>query len=364
MRPQLTTKPDIDRACDMWDHFWAGEVLKRPLVMASVGKNGFNQWELKEDKTDEPYWNAVNGKYDRQIDHYNNIVENTMYLGEMIPSFSGNLGPDQMASIIGGSPLHFAEGSMYTNWVDPVVEDWDTFEFTLPDESPTWQGMRTYNKMLAEAGKGKYIVQIPDIHSNADALSALRGPQTFCMDFYDNPEGVDRAMKEVRKLFPLMYDTLYEEAGMAETGTSCWIPFWCEGKYATIQCDYICMVSPEMGLKYIIPALEEEAQFLDHCIYHLDGPGTIPHLDNILAIKEIDAIQWVSGGGQPAMHTWTDLLVRCQEAGKKLVIYGGGGVDFVKEVMSRLSPEGVVFQIGVESEKEFDEICKWLEQNT
>jgi hypothetical protein len=78
------------------------------------------------------------------------------------------------------------------------------------------------------------------------------------------------------------------------------------------------MVSPEISRKYIIPALEEEAAFLDHCVYHLDGPGTMPHLDDILAVKDIDVIQWVSGAGQPPMHTWLDVLTRCQKAGKGL----------------------------------------------
>lgn len=81
------------------------------------------------------------------------------------------------------------------------------------------------------------------------------------------------------------------------------------------------MVSPEICREYIIPALEEEASFLDHCVLHLDGPDALPHLDDVLAIKGIDVLQWVPGAGQPPVWKWTDVLLKAQKAGKGLQIY-------------------------------------------
>jgi hypothetical protein len=220
-----------------------------------------------------------------------------------------------------------------------------------------------YSRILRDHAKGRYLVGVCDLHSNADALSALRGPQRFCMDFCDCPELVEQALREVRELYPTVYNALYEAGGMnRETGSTGWISFWCEGKFATIQCDFICMVSPETANRTIIPALEEEADFLDHCVYHLDGPQALPHLDSLLAIKKLDVVQWVPGAGRPPQAEWVDVLKKCQKAGKGLDLYCD--VEQVKKLHRELSPAGVSYSVGLETEKEFDDLARWLEKNT
>jgi hypothetical protein len=366
MIPELSTKEDTQRACEMWNHFWAGDMLKRPIVLAEVPIDPSVPATKRDHALDRPYYNAATGDYEREIRHIDDILDNTLYMAESIPSFPIDHGPDQMAAVIGGSTLHFSDNIATTNWVEPVVEDWAEFDIRLNEESPIWQSLLTYSQRLREHGRGRYVVRTLDYHSNGDALSALRNPQRLCMDFYDVPERIDKAMADVRKIFPRMYNRLYEAGGMAETGTSCWIPLWCEGKYATIQCDFICMVSPDIACTYILPALEEEASFLDHCIYHLDGPGALVHLDNLLAIQDIDAIQWVSGAGQKPMHEWTDVFKKCQKAGKKLIIYCGSKdpLGIIKQTLSELKPAGLIFSMGAEKREDVEETLRWLERNT
>jgi 5-methyltetrahydrofolate--homocysteine methyltransferase len=123
------------------------------------------------------------------------------------------------------------------------------------------------------------------------------------------------------------------------------------------------MVSPEVSRRYIIPALEEEASFLDHCVYHLDGPGSLPHLDDVLAIDRVDVIQWVSGAGQPRMHTWTDVLRKCLNAGKGVQIHGLN-IAQAKEVHKTLGPRGTAYCVGAKTREEVEEFCAWLEAHT
>ena len=52
---QLSAKPDFERAKEMWNHYWAGEVLKRPLVVARVEKKGGVNQQLRAKK----YYNAI-----------------------------------------------------------------------------------------------------------------------------------------------------------------------------------------------------------------------------------------------------------------------------------------------------------------
>jgi len=47
----------------------------------------------------------------------------------------------------------------------------------------------------------------------------------------------------------------------------------------------------------------------------------LPHLDSLLAIEELDGIQWVPGEGQSWGTCWADLYCRILEAGKKVELY-------------------------------------------
>jgi hypothetical protein len=357
---QLSAKPDFDRATDAWDHFWAGEIVRRPIVVASVTRPGFKPvWT-----GGERYLRAVHGRHREQMDLIDRWLESTIFLAEAIPYFMPDYGPDQFAAFLGGK-LVFSEESGDTNWIEPWVDDWDAvLPLELDESNPTWRGVLEYSRLLADHARGRYLVAVCDLHSNMDTLLAMRGSERLCMDLYDCPDRIEAAMLDVRKLYRPVYEALYEAGGMnAQTGSTGWTPFWTRGRFATIQCDFLCMVSPEFSRKLIIPALEEEASFLDRCVLHFDGPGALPHLDDVLAIDAIDAVQWVPGAGQKPMHEWTDVLLRCQKAGKGLQIYGVGP-EQVKALHKILSPEKVAYCVGVESEDEARELTDWLEKNT
>ncbi|MBI4976462.1 MAG: hypothetical protein HZC28_03210 [Spirochaetes bacterium] len=355
----LRTKENMDETLTRWRHFWAGEVYKRPPVIIDIQKPGAG----KPAGVNRHYYNACMKTYEDQLAYLDWWADNTLFLGESIPRFSPDHGPDQFAALL-GAKLQFSKDSPSTNWVEPIVDDWASFipDMKLDTSNETWQSLITYSRMLRERGKGKYIVGVCDLHSNGDTLSALRNPEKLCMDFYDYPELIAKAMKAVRAMYKPVYDGLYDAGGMADTGTSCWIPFYCEQRYATIQCDFICMTSPDIANEYIIPAIEEEANFLDHTIYHLDGPGALPHLDSLLAIKKLDAIQWVPGAGQPDQHEWLDVLKKVQKAGKGLQLWGNA--DVIKMYHRELKHEGVVYcPYGIKTREEADALLKWLEQN-
>ena len=150
-----------------------------------------------------------------------------------------------------------------------------------------------------------------DLHSNMDCLRHF-SPQNFCMDIIDYPNDVEKILKEVRLLYKPIYEKLYE-AGNMKRGTIGWAPFYCEGKFATIQCDFLALIEPKDARRLVIPALEEEASFLDHCVLHYDGPEALVHFEDIMAISKIDVIQWVPGDGKPPMFEWMDLLKKIQK---------------------------------------------------
>jgi len=172
----------------------------------------------------------------------------------------------------------------------------------------------------------------------------------------DCPGDVHRILDKVRKTYRDVFEMAYKSANLNKTGSIGWAPTYCpSGKFAVIQCDFSCMVSPSQAREFVIPAIAEEASFLDHCVYHYDGKDALGHLDDILSIKEIDVIQWVPGDGQPRTIEWMDLLKKIQKAGKGLWIYDWTNQEIIDN-FKELSPEGLCFSTFASSQKEADNL--------
>ncbi|MEI6646005.1 MAG: hypothetical protein WCP12_08205 [bacterium] len=361
---ELKTKPDFEEAKKRWNAFWANDVLERPLVCAEVPKRDGDTlvdiWKTR-------YWHPCNRNYAAQLDILDQWAETTLFMGELMPHYSPDHGPDQFGAWM-GSTFKFSPDNIETNWADPVLKDWETFlPATLREDNVEWQSVLTYSKLLKERGQGKYLVGMSDLHSHMDAFSALRHPDNLCLDLYDVPELVMQGVKQARAMYPAIYERLYKAGGMSkETGTVGWLPLWCEGKTAAVQCDFSVFLGNEMWREFVLPGVEQEVDYLDHCFYHLDGRQQLIHLDDLLAIPKLDGIQWVPGAGQPEMFlpVWRDVLKKILKAGKKVIVYGNMDLAAVQDVHRDLGPRNVVYHIWGASRAQVEEIMKWLEGNS
>lgn len=355
----LSAKPDFDEARTRWEHFWHGEVDKRPLVMAHAFHGQVREWPGSRS-----YERAVLGRYDETLDLIDEFMDVAEYLGEAMPSFGVCHGPDQYAAFL-GAELKFNDSSGNTNWVDPLIDDWATADLTLHEANPTFQSVLAFARAMAERARGRYLVGPIDAHSHLDTLSALRGPQRLLMDLYDCPEQIDRAMAQVRPLFPRVYQAVWDAGDMGGAKGCSQGEFWGPGKFGVIQCDFIYMIGPEHFRRFALPAIAEEAAWLDQVYFHLDGPGSFRHLDDLLAVPNMGIISVDSGDGQPENHTWVDLFQRILAAGCKVRIYGSGlDLERIKVLHRELGPRNVIYSPAVGTRAEFERICDWLVANT
>ena len=76
-------------------------------------------------------------------------------------------------------------------------------------------------------------------------------------------------------------------------------------------------------------------------IFHLDGRGVARHLDAILELPNVNAIQWVQGVGldQPILQ-WTPLIRKIQAAGKSVVV--DLTVQELEPFIDAVAPEGIL----------------------
>lgn len=79
---------------------------------------------------------------------------------------------------------------------------------------------------------------------------------------------------------------------------------------------------------------------MDRCLYHLDGPQALRHLDALLEIDEIQAIQWVPGAGQDDWKKWIPVYRKIQDRGRSLQLVALPATD-IGLLMENLRPEGV-----------------------
>ncbi len=360
----LRAKPDIDEAVVRWKHFWNGELYRRPVVLLTVPKAGVKDYDSQALYKNR-YYNAFTGRWNEQLELIDLWLENTSFPGEMMPMFSPDFGPDQWAAFF-GAELKFSEPSVSTNWVEPIVDNW---EDVLPLEfnrlNTTFRRLLRYVELLAEHGEGRFLVGQIDAHSNADALSALRGAERFMMDLYDCPGLIEQAMDGIRASYKPVHDLISSAGRMKGDRGQGHYGIWHERSFQVVQSDVICMLSPGHFRKYVMPALEEEFSCHEGVYFHLDGPGALKHLDDILSIPGRWILQWQPGDGQKPNWRWPDILKKAQEAGKAVHVFGKGlGFEEMKPVHKQLDPARVIYSPCVEDEAQAIEMINWLEKNS
>ena len=262
---------------------------------------------------------------------------------DVLPMATTDLGPGSLALFCGSQP----ELAEETVWFFPCIENEAEPEALPPirfDPSNSWwKTTEAILRRCAEAARGKYLVGCPDLIENMDVLASLRGGQTLLIDMVDRPEWIERKIAEINQLWFDVYDRIYDliklEDGSAGFGA---FYLWGPGKTAKLQCDASAAFSPAMYRRLVVPALSAQCEWLDHSLYHLDGTQAMIHLDALLQIEALDAIEWTPQAGiEPGGHRrWYDLYRRILSAGKSVQVVGVEHDDVVP-LLDAIGSDGV-----------------------
>lgn len=353
----LEFKPDLDEAARRWDAFYAGDVIDRPVVCVTAPRPDMKR------PPGVSYRDKVFGDIDDVIDRALGSAEATYFGGEAVPAFSPSFGPDEVAAFC-GAELVWSDDSPDTNWSKPLVtgaKGWDeALPLGLRDDSPLWRRMQTFLRRAAERMAGRMLVVPLDLHTNMDLLMALRGSQALCLDLIDRPGVIDRAMARARAVFGDLWRRVSEAGRMAELGYVHTL-YSMEGA-ACLQCDFSCMMSPEMFRRWVLPALEEEAGIVRHAIYHWDGPGALVHADDLIASRGLHTLSYVPGDGGGSLGDFMELFKKVQRGGK--AVHMRGSVDQVKEFHRHLRPEKTLYCTSARSPDDAERLLEWFARNT
>ena len=325
----------------MWEHFQEGVTPHANVEAPAPAKDLNQRWF-------DPEWRA------KQLDYY---VAHSSLMADIPPVANTQLGPGSLAAVLGG----VFEGGEDTIWIHPDPNPKEDIIFD--PNNAAWQLHKDLLTACKKQANGNYYVGMPDLMEGLDILAALRGTDTVLMDTVMNPELLDKQLQQVNdiyfKVFDELYDIIREDDGMA----FCYFSIWGPGKVSKLQSDISIMISEDDYRRFVQPYIREQCQKIDYTLYHLDGVGAIRHLDALLEIEELNAIQWTPGVGEPqgGDPKWYDLYKRILAGGKSIQA-NWVTLEELQPLLDNIGTDGLLLSMDFHNEKEVEEALKIVEK--
>lgn len=354
---ELENMPQFEMAMKRVYAWFENQIIDRPPVRF-IAHNAFLE-AAKEDITDlsreekEAWW--FNEQL--QVDLFIKSIEGKRFHGETFPVYFPNLGPDVYAAFYGAN-LEFGD---VTSWSEPFVRDWEQVDqIKLDMNNRYFKKLEDLTTHALERCESKFLVGYTDFHPGLDCVAAWRDPQQLCIDMIDNPEQVKRLADLSIADYELIYDHFDRMLKDSEQLSVSWMGIPTYGRMHIASCDFSTLISPAHFTEYGLPILKREAKTMTHTIFHVDGKGVARHLDAILSVPEVHAIQWVQGVGNdyPIMQ-WTKLIKDLQA--KSVPVIVDLSLTELNEFVETMDPHGLFLWIATENEEQELDILKRME---
>jgi len=364
----LQNKDDWPKARQRYDAWWHGDIVDRAAIRVIAPWRALEPGEAF-DYPMEPKGLSEKELFDwftdpeQVIPRLEQEMEAVYWGGEAFPvAFPVATRLVAILAAYLGCPYRVFPGSN-SGWADPIIDDWQQRPRLAFDPQNEW--WRTSKRLLeaaAQRGVGRYYVGIPDLNGPGEIVARLRGTQELAMDLIDQPDAIPPVLEEVNNAWLRYWQACVGVIHQSMGGYIYWMGIWSDSPSIDLQCDFSCMISPEMFEKFFLPAIERQTQWVGRTIYHLDGPGAVRHLDALLSLPELDGIQWVPGAGAPPMSEWIPLLRRIQAKDKLLVLPCEKWE--VETLLTELEPEGVLLDTTCDSPEEAKALLRGVERWT
>jgi len=355
---EIEGMPQFDMAMKRVYAWFENEIIDRPPIRFQA-HNAFLASATeeiarmsKEDK--KAWWFDV----ETQVDLFVKPIEGRRFHGETFPVYFPNLGPNVYAAFY-GAELEFGE---ITSWSIPFVRAWEDAERLVFDWNNVYfRKLEELTRYALTRCKYKALVGYTDLHPGLDCVAAWRDPQQLCFDMIEVPKQVEHLIELAIADFEMIYnhfDALLKEAGQPSVS---WMGIPSFGRMHIPSCDFSTLISPQFYNRFGLPILEKEVTTMTHNVFHVDGRGVAKHLDTILSVPEVHAIQWVQGVGDdyPIMQ-WVPFIKGLQA--KDIPVIVDLSKEDLNDFIRAMDPKGLFLWVATENEEEEIEILKHVEK--
>ena len=330
----LQYKDDWNRAKQNLLAFWQGEDIGRPCMIVFAPREDseitfpelqHGPWTGSLAKFSDDDHDAIKKWWIDPQENYNRMVywfENTYFGGEAVPATYTNWGASAAAAFFGSTPV-FSKTSV---WYTEVIRNWEQWKWEFDKHTNVWwKTIYEITHYLSEHADGRYFVGMPEFGNAADNLSLMRGMDNLAIDCIEDPEVIERAIDFMEKHWIDLHEELFQLTRKVndEGGVLPWMSLWAPGRIDQLACDFSTVLSPQMFRDYFVPDINKLGAWTEYGMYHLDGPACIHnHLDTLLEVECIKAIEFTPGAGAPPTLTqeYIPYYQRILESGKRLYL--------------------------------------------
>lgn len=326
---------------NMWEHFQEGVKPHANVAEPKPYKDLNQRWF-------DPEWRA------EYLDWY---VAHSSMLADMLPVANTQLGPGSLAAILGG----VFEGGEDTIWIHPDPNYTDDIKFD--PNHPNYILHKDLLRACKRKAQGHYYVGMPDLMEGMDVLAALKGTDKVLLDTVMQPEVLERQLQLINDIYFQVFDELYDIIREGDEMAFCYFSSWAPGKMSKLQSDISTMISVDDYRRFVQPFIREQCQKIDYTLYHLDGVGAMHHLDALLEIKELNAIQWTPGVGEPqgGSPKWYDLYKKILAGGKSIMACWVT-LDELRPLLDNIGGNGVHLEMDFHNEREVEQAMRIVEE--
>lgn len=326
---------------NMWEHFQDGVKPHANVAEPKPYKDLNQRWF-------DPEWRA------EYLDWY---VAHSSMLADMLPVANTQLGPGSLAAILGG----VFEGGEDTIWIHPDPHYTDDIKFN--PNHPNYILHKDLLRACKRKAQGHYYVGMPDLMEGMDVLAALKGTDKVLLDTVMQPEVLERQLQLINDIYFQVFDELYDIIREGDEMAFCYFSSWAPDKMSKLQSDISTMISVDDYRRFVQPFIREQCQKIDYTLYHLDGVGAMHHLDALLEIKELNAIQWTPGVGEPqgGSPKWYDLYKKILAGGKSIMACWVT-LDELRPLLDNIGGNGVHLEMDFHNEREVEQAMRIVEE--
>lgn len=316
--------PVVARRFEAW---WNQQIMDRPIFFASANGEPSSPITRRLDLLESPQeWLRAKLEDLRQ----------TVWFGDAVPHIRVDFGAACLGGLIGAPVEHSSD----TTWTHACIlaEDWsDAPAFQL--QGNWWRRLQVLLDLAAEAAREQFLVCTPSLGGLSDVLTNLRSATEMCVDVALQPERIIAALNHLFPAWQRSFAELYHRIVGAGAGLVHWHLLWSDVPYVVTECDLSFSISQSDFARICLPDIARCAASVGRSVFHLDGAGSTRHIDALLEVPEIQAIQYTPGAGSPSALAWSGMFKKIQAKGRSVLIFAPP--EEVLPLFEDLPPEGL-----------------------